>query len=168
MSFRTVLVVACSFVCCCSVPAKSQCGPNMEKQIAQIMNTWVQDWNEKRMDDLTRLYYSHAVLLPADGSRVAEQGEIREYLEKQIGTKIELQSPGAGCISYNYDAHVAIENGTYKQSGSDKSIEGHYLVVLVYMENAGGPRWVIAQQALTAKPQSQVLSRNLGDKTGTR
>jgi hypothetical protein len=137
----------------------------MEKQIAEIMNTWVQDWNEKRMDDLTNLYYSHAVLLPADGSRVSEQGEIRAYFEKQIGTKIELNSPGAGFVCFENKGvpAIAIENGTYKQTGAGKTIEGHYLVVLMSL---GGPRWIIAQQALTAKPQSEILSRNLDD--GTR
>jgi predicted transcriptional regulator len=56
---------------------------------------------------------------------------------------------------------VAIESGTYKQSGTAKTVEGRYLVLLV-----GGPTWVIAQQALTAKPEPQTLSRNLDE--GTR
>lgn len=98
MSFRITVVVACSLACCLSVPARCQCGPNMEKQIAQIMNTWVEDWNNKRIDDLTKLYYSNAVLLPADGSRADGYREIRAYLEKQVGTKMELNSPGAGFI----------------------------------------------------------------------
>jgi len=59
----------------------------MEKQIAQIMNTWVEDWNEKRMDDLTNLYSAHAAMLPSDGSRASGQGEIRAFLEKQIARR---------------------------------------------------------------------------------
>ena len=169
MSFRIIVVVACSLACCLSVPARCQCGPNMEKQIAQIMNTWVEDWNNKRIDDLTKLYwYPHAVLLPADGSRADGQSEIRAYLEKQVGTKMELNSPGPGfgCFDNKDVPAVAIENGNYKQSGTGKTIEGHYLVVLIYMENyPGGARWIIAQQALTAQPQSQVLSRNVNGVT---
>jgi ketosteroid isomerase-like protein len=135
----------------------------MEKQIAQIMNTWVEDWNNKRIDDLTNLYYPHAVLLPADGSRADGQSEIRAYLEKQVGTKMELSSPGAGfiCLDNKSVPTFAIESGTYKQSGTAKTVEGRYLVLLV-----GGPTWVIAQQALTAKPEPQTLSRNLDE--GTR
>ena len=135
----------------------------MEKQIAQVMNTWVEEWNEKRIDDLTKLYYPQAVLLPADGSRADGQNEIRAYLEKQVGTKMELNRPGPGfiCLENKGVPAVAIESGTYKQSGTAKTVEGRYLVLLV-----GGPTWVIAQQALTAKPQSQILSRNLDD--GTR
>lgn len=98
MSFRTMIVVACSVASSLSVPARCQCGPTMEKQIAQVMNTWVEDWNEKRIDDLSKLYYSQAVLLPADGSRADGQNEIRAYLEKQVGTKMELNSPGPGFI----------------------------------------------------------------------
>ena len=37
-------------------PFRSQYGPNMEKEIAQIMNNWVEDWNNKRIDDLMTLY----------------------------------------------------------------------------------------------------------------
>jgi ketosteroid isomerase-like protein len=135
----------------------------MEKQIAQIMNTWVEDWNNKRIDDLTKLYYPHAVLLPADGSRADGQSEIRAYLEKQVGTKMELSSPGAGfiCLDNKGVPTVAIESGTYKQSGTAKTVEGRDLVLVV-----GGPTWVIAQQALTAKPEPQTLSRNLDE--GTR
>jgi len=163
MSFRTMVAIACSLACCLSIPARSQCGPNMEKQIAQIMNTWVADWNNKRIDDLTNLYYSHAVLLPADGSRADGQSEIRAYLEKQVGTKMELNSPGTGflCLDNKGVSAVAIESGTYKQSGTAKTVEGRYLVLLV-----GGPRWVIAQQALTAKPEPQTLSRAIS-KEGT-
>jgi hypothetical protein len=128
----------------------------MEKQITQIMNTWVEDWNNKRIDDLTKLYsFPHAVLLPADGSRTDGQSEIRAYLEKQVGTKMELTSHGPGfvCLDNKGVPTVAIESGTYKQSGSAKTVEGRYLVLLV-----GGPTWVIAQQAFTAKPEPQTLS----------
>lgn len=164
MNFRTTVVV-CLLSCFCglSVPATSQCGPNDEKQIAQIMKTWVEDWNNKRVDELTKLYwYPHAVLLPADGSRADGQSEIRAYLEKQVGTKMELSSPGAGfiCLDNKGIAAVAIESGTYKQNGAGKTVEGRYLVLLV-----GGPNWVIAQHALTAKPEPQTLSRNLDQAT---
>ena len=98
----------------------------MEKQIAQVMNTWVEEWNEKRIDDLTKLYYSQAVLLPADGSRADGQSEIRAYLEKQVGTKMELNRPGPGfiCLENKGVPAVAIESGTYKQSGTAKTVEG--------------------------------------------
>ena len=158
MSFRTIVVVAC----CLSVPARSQCTPDREKQIVQTMNAWLQDWNEKRMDDLMKLYSPHAVLLPADGSRASEKGEIRAYLERQIGTKMELNSPGPGygCAGKDVPA-LAVETGTYKQRGTGKTIEGQYLVVLLNLPNYPGPPiWVITQQALTEKPQSQILSRN--------
>lgn len=125
----------------------------MEKQIAQLMNAWVEDWNESRTDDLTKLYYAHADLLPADGSRASGQGEIRAFLEKQVGTKMEMHSPGIACFNDKDVPGVAIENGTYKQSGAGKPVEGNHLVVLSYLQvDAREPRWVIAQQALTAKP----------------
>ena len=54
MSVRTTVVAACCLAGCLSVPARCQCGPNMEKQIAEIMNTWVQRLERKtngRLDD---------------------------------------------------------------------------------------------------------------------
>jgi len=134
----------------------------MEKETAQVMNKWVQDWNNKRIDNLMTFYRSpHAVLLPADGSRADGQSEIRAYLEKQVGTKMELNSSGPGfiCLENKGVPAVAIESGTYKQRGTAKTVEGRYLVLL-----GGGPPWVIAQPALTAKPEPQTLSRAISTK----
>ena len=114
----------------------------MEKQISQVMNTWVEDWNEKRIDDLTKLYYSHAVLLPADGSRAEEQSEIRASLQKQIGSKVEVHSLAFACS----DA-FAYDNGTYTQTENGQSVEGNYLVVLVWKDG----KWLIVQHASTAR-----------------
>ena len=142
MSFRTIVALACSVTCCLSVTARCQCEPNMEKQIAQVMNTWVEDWNEKRIDDLTKLYYSQAVLLPADGSRAEGQSEIRASLQKQIGSKVEVRSlgpAGNGCLAW--------ENGTYTQTKNGQSVEGNYLVVLIWE----GSKWLIIQHAWTVK-----------------
>jgi uncharacterized protein (TIGR02246 family) len=114
----------------------------MEKQIAQVMNTWVEDWNEKRIDDLTKLYYSQAVLLPADGSRAEGQSEIRASLQKQIGSKVEVRSLGPVL-----NGSLAYENGTYTQTKNGQSGEGNYLVVLIW----DGGKWLIIQHASTAK-----------------
>ena len=62
------------------------------------------------LDDLTKLYYSRAVLLPADGSRAEGQSEIRASLQKQIGSKVEVRSLGPAC-----SGDLAYENGTYTQ-----------------------------------------------------
>ena len=59
----------------------------MQKQIAQVMNIWVEDWNEKRMDDLTKLYYSHAVLLPADGSRALNRARFEHILRSRLARR---------------------------------------------------------------------------------
>ena len=84
MRFRAALLTVCALLFLTSIRAAAQSTPGTEKQIAQVMNTWVEDWNERRIDDLTKLYYSHAVLLPADGSRAEGQSEIRASLQKQI------------------------------------------------------------------------------------
>lgn len=62
------------------------------------------------------------------GSRASEKAEIRAYLEKQIGTKMKLNSPGPGYGSAGEGVPCfAVETGTYKQGGTGKTIEGQYL-----------------------------------------
>jgi hypothetical protein len=93
------------------------------------------------------------ICCPQTGVAPLDNGEIRAFLEKQVGTKMEMHCPGIACFNDKDVPGVAIENGTYKQSGAGKPAEGHYLVVLSYLQvDAREPRWVIAQQALTAKP----------------
>ena len=137
-----LLLTVCALLFLTSIRAAAQSTPGMEKQIAQVMNTWVEDWNEKRIDDLKKLYYSQAVLLPADGSRAEGQSEIRASLQKQIGSKVEVRSlgpAGNGCLAW--------ENGTYTQTKNGQSVEGNYLVVLIW----DGGKWLIIQHASTAK-----------------
>src|SRR6516225_10624404 len=64
MRFQAALLTVCALLFLTSIRGAAQSTTGTEKQIAQVMNTWVEDWNEKRIDDLTTLYYSHAVLLP--------------------------------------------------------------------------------------------------------
>ena len=142
MRFRAALLTVCALLFLTPIRAAAQRVPNMEKQIAQVMNTWVEDWNEKQIDDLTKLYYSHAVLLPADGSRAEGQSEIRAFLQKKIGSKVEVRS--VGLVD---NASLAYENGTYTQTKNGQSVEGNYLVVLIWE----GGKWLIIQQAWTVK-----------------
>ena len=142
MRFQAALLTVCALLFLTSIRAAAQGVPNVEKQIAQVMNTWVEDWNEKRIDDLTTLYYSHAVLLPADGSRAEGQSEIRASLQKQIGSKVEVRR--LGLVT---NASLAYENGAYTQTKNGQSVEGNYLVVLIWE----GSKWLIIQQAWTVK-----------------
>ena len=142
MRFQAALLTVCALLFLTSIRAAAQGVPNVEKQIAQVMNTWVEDWNEKRIDDLTKLYYSQAVLLPADGSRAEGQSEIRASLQKQIGSKVEVRS--LGLVT---NASLAYENGAYTQTKNGQSVEGNYLVVLIWE----GSKWLIIQQAWTVK-----------------
>jgi len=142
MRFQAALLTVCALLFLTSIRAAAQCEPNMEKQIAQVMNTWVEDWNEKRIDDLTTLYYSHAVLLPADGSRAEGQNEIRASLQKQISSQVEVRSLGRVT-----NASLAFENGAYTQTKNGQSVEGNYLVVLIW----DGSKWLIIQQSWTVK-----------------
>ena len=142
MRFQVALFSLCTMLSLTTTRAASQCGPKMESQIASVRDSWVKNWNEGRLDSVVNLYYRYADLLPSDGSRAHGQDEIREAFQKQIGSKIEVHSLAFACS----DA-FAYENGTYTETGNRQSIEGNYLVVMVWRDD----KWLIVQHSSTAK-----------------
>jgi uncharacterized protein (TIGR02246 family) len=114
----------------------------MEKQIAGVRDSWVKSWNDGQLGNVVSLYYKYADLLPVDGSRAHGQDEIRATLQKQMGSKVKVHSLSFACS----DA-FAYENGTYTQTDNGQSVEGNYLVVLVWKDG----KWLIAQHSSTAK-----------------
>lgn len=142
MRFRIALLSVFALLCVTVTRVAAQCGPNMEKQIADLRESWVKNWNDGQLGNVVNLYYKYADLLEADGSRASGQEEIRTFLQKQIGSKIKVHSLAFACS----DA-FAYENGTYTQTENGQSVEGNYLVVLVWKDG----KWLIAQHASTAK-----------------
>jgi len=63
-------------------------------------------------------------------------------MDAKIGTKVEVHSLAFACS----DA-FAYENGTYTQTENGQSVEGNYLVVLVWKDG----KWLIVQHSSTAK-----------------
>jgi hypothetical protein len=141
------LVAVCFLASAFPILAVAQCGPNMEKQLAEVRESWVKNWNEKQLDRLANLYQPHADLLSADGSRVLDRQGIRASLEKHVGSRFEMRSVGVACSD-----GLAFDTGTYIKDEDGKRIEGSYLMVLVYFPEAS--KWLITQHALTAKPSS--------------
>jgi ketosteroid isomerase-like protein len=123
----------------------------------------VTNWNAKQLDNVVKLYAADATYLPPDGSRIPGQHEIRAFLEKQIGSKVSVQSNTLDC-----SGDIAYESGTYTQdlaggaavagnytisgnwamNAGGKHVEGNYLVVLKREDR----KWLIVQHAATAKP----------------
>lgn len=143
MRFRAALLIACAFLPLAAIRATAQCGPGGEKQIADVRDSWVKNWNDGQLGKVVNLYYSHADLRTADGSRASGKDEIRAALQKQIGSKVELHSRGPAC-----SGALAYENGTYTQTANGQSVEGNYLVVLLFGTDG---KWLIVQHASTAK-----------------
>ena len=144
MRFQAALLSVCALVFVTALQGAAQCGPKMEKQIADVRSSWVKNWNDGQLDNVVNLYATHADLLAADGSRASGQVEIRTSLGKLIGSKVEVRSLADACS----DA-FAYDNGTYQQTANGQSVEGNYLVVLFWKDG----KWVIVQHASTAKRQ---------------
>lgn len=156
-----LVAIAAALIIAAPTRVTAQCKPDTEKQIIEVKNTWVRDWNAKNLDGVVNLYAPDATLLPADGSRISGQQQIRAYFEKQIGPKVAVQSVSLGCTD-----QLAYDSGTYASDsggvalgpgvavgpgvaiGGGKHTEGNYLVVLKH--EAG--KWLIVQHASTARP----------------
>ena len=141
------LVAVCFLACTSPILARAQCGPNMEKQLAELRESWAKNWNEQRPDGVANLYQPHADLLSADGSRVPDRQGIRASLEKHMGSKFEMRSVGVACSD-----GFAFDTGSYLEVENGKRVEGNYLMVLAYFRSAS--KWLITQHALTVKPSS--------------
>jgi uncharacterized protein (TIGR02246 family) len=142
MRIRVALLSVCALLSLTAIRATAQCGPKMEKQIGDVRDSWVKNWNDQQLGNVANLYYKYADLLAADGSRAHGQDEIRAVLQKQMGSKVEVHSVAFACS----DA-FAYDNGTYTQTQNGQSVEGNYLVVLVWKDS----KWQIVQHASTAK-----------------
>jgi hypothetical protein len=94
MRLAANLVVLCLVACTSSIVARAQCGPNMDKQLSELRESWVKNWNDKQLDRLVNLYQPNADLLSVDGSRVADRQGIRASLERHVGSKFEMRSIG--------------------------------------------------------------------------
>lgn len=144
MRFRAALLTMCGLLSVTAIRGTAQCEPKMEKQIADVRDSWVKNWNDGQLGNVVNLYYSHADLLTSDGNRASGLEEIRASLQKQIGSKVEVHSNGAAC-----SGALAYENGTYSQTENGQSVEGNYLVVLLFEHG----KWLIIQHASTVKRQ---------------
>jgi len=149
MRLAANLVVICFLASTSPILARAQCGPNMEKQLSEVRESWVKNWNEKQLDRLVNLYQPHADLLSADGSRVPDRQGIRASLERHVGSKFEMRSIGVACSD-----GLAFDTGTYMKVEDGKRVEGNYLMVLAYFPLVS--KWLITQHALTSKPSSSL------------
>ena len=146
MRFRAALIVVCALVCSTVVRVAALCTPAEKTQIADVRNSWKTNWNAGKLDNVVNLYATDAALLPPDGSRATGKAEIKASLQKQIGSKVEINS-----VSLDCSGEFAYDSGTYTQDfpgggvtmtpgttitpgttlgGGSKHVEGNYLVVL--------------------------------------
>ena len=139
MRFRAAVLIVCASFPLAAIRVTAQC----EKQTADVRDSWVKNWNDGQLANVVNLYYGHADLLSADGSRASGKDEIRAALQKQIGSKVEVHGLALVC-----NGALAYENGTYRQTANGQSVEGNYLVVLLFGSDG---KWLIVQHASTAK-----------------
>lgn len=163
---KPLLLLLTAFLVTSSVAAVAQCTPSEKKQIAEIRDSWITNWNAKKLDDVIKLYAADATYLPSDGSRVIGLSDIQAFFEKVVNFKASADSVNLECsggLAYDSGTYIqeAIGGGTSILPGSTvspntavfadkgKRIEGNYLVVLKH----GDGKWLIVQHASTARPQ---------------
>jgi len=111
MRFCGYLIAACMMACSTAVWAATPCTPDQEKQIKELREAWVSNWNAKKLDDIMNLYASDATYTPPDGTPISGKDKIRAYLEKQLGSQVSAESKTLDCSGGN----TARDNGTYKE-----------------------------------------------------
>jgi ketosteroid isomerase-like protein len=162
-----IAVAVCALA---SVPVIAQCDSTEMAQIEAVGNSWQTSWNASDLNKVMELYSDDAVFLPSDGTRVTGKTEIKDALQKQIGSTVAITRVTVAC-----SGDFAYNSGTYTQDFSagvrkSKHIEGQYLVVLKHAKGGaimggnsmiggnavlgGGGGWVIVQHAATAKQQA--------------
>lgn len=147
----------------CSVAAWGVCTPAEEKQIADVRNSWLSNWNAQKLDEVMKLYATDATFTPPEGSPISGRDNIRAYFAKQIGSTISVEPKPLEC-----SGDTARDNGAYKEdvkggvtitsgvtitpgttiTGGGKHVEGMYHVVLKRQRG----KWLIAEQSDAAKP----------------
>lgn len=141
------------------------------KDITEIREEWVKDWNAKQLNQILALYAQDAVFLPTTGQRIEGRKAIGDFLEpimqasnralsvKSIeteesnkvaydsGTFEDMRGGGGATVT----SGVSISPGVTIGAASSQKVEGTYLLVLKRGENG---RWQIVQHAAIEAPPS--------------
>ena len=136
-----------------SLTLAAQC----DTDINAVRESWQNNWNSGKLDDVAGLYAPDATLLALDGQRLIGRDKIKEYLDT-------LRKSGSVTFSIHSYAKakcsgdLAYENGTWDQTtatpggtpsgGGSSQAAGNYLVVL----KKTGRNWLIVQHASILKP----------------
>jgi ketosteroid isomerase-like protein len=157
------VIIICVAACATARHARAECEPEIATQISAVRDSWVTNWNARKLDKVVELYAADATLLASDGTRVSGQNKVRKSFQQQIESKISLRS-----LSLECSGAIAYESGTYTEelpkgdavshgvvvskgipiiAAPGKHIEGNYLVVFKCEAN----KWLIVQHALASK-----------------
>ncbi len=129
-----------------STCASAECGA----KINELRDSWIKNWNEKKLDKVIELYAPDATMLPSDGQRIVGRESIRAFLKRYMDSgNIEesVQSIATDCAGkIGFDSGTFVE--TIQGAGSTQRA-GNYLVAL--REVSG--KWRIVQHAsIEARP----------------
>jgi uncharacterized protein (TIGR02246 family) len=147
------ICVLAMFLVSGSLTLAAQC----DTDINAVRESWQNNWNSGKLNDIAKLYAPDATLLALDGQRLIGRDNIKEYLDK-------LMKSGSVTFSIHSYAKaecsgdLAYENGTWDQTtaaagatlsaGGSSQQQGNYLVVL----KKAGNQWLIVQHASILKP----------------
>jgi ketosteroid isomerase-like protein len=162
LSLMTLLLLAIAAIK--TLPA--QTSANSEKEIAEIREQWVANWNAKKLEPIVQLYAQDAVFLPSTGQRIEGREAIGNYLKQVMDSsygKLSVKS----LVSEN-SGKLAFDSGSFEDAlkgggatiggnatvsghgsiggGGQRQVKGSYLIVL---KRGTGSKWFIQQHAST-------------------
>ncbi len=120
--------------------ASAECGA----KIKELRESWVKNWNEKKLDKVIDLYAADATMLPSDGQRIVGRDNIRTFLKSYMDSgnvEESVRSSATDCAG-----KIGFDSGTFEetiQAKGSRKRQGNYLVAL--REISG--KWRIVQHA---------------------
>jgi len=140
-------------------------------EIARIRERWAQHWNAGQLQAVLQSYAPDAVLLPANGQRIAGREEIAKYFQQVMDSGVRLLSlesvacEAAGSLAYDSGRLTYTTGGAAPEQPNQVSpraaarpagrqVEGNYLVVL---RREKGGHWLIVQHAFTEAVMKSLL-----------
>ena len=151
--------------------AASSANSDPVSEIARIRERWVRHWNAGQLQAVLESYAPDAVLLPANGQRIAGREDIAKYFQQVMDSGVRLVSlesvacDAAGSLAYDSGRLKYTTGGAAPDQPNQvtpsaairtagRQVEGNYLVVL-RREKDG--RWLIVQHAFTEAVMKSLL-----------
>ena len=139
---RSAALVVCAALLSFPSVALGQADPDAQVGVKEGGMAWAAAWNAGNASNIAVLYAEDAVLLPPGGMELQGRAAIEAFWQSQIdaapGVKVKLETKELHNLG-----EVAVEVGSYVNTGPDGEHVGHGKYLVVWMLKDG--TWQMAR-----------------------